>query len=172
MNTNTERYAKCVKCGQRKPYSEFGRDKNKDHGIQSYCKTCKNALGQRRREKNVSARLRHHISTRIRDQLGKHCPDRVTKDLEYYLGYRVRHLVKTLREDLKEREDKSLRQALNEGYHVDHIKPLSSFKVIAGENEGVDWDEFQRCWAINNLRAISADENLAKGARYDEVEDK
>jgi len=44
--------------------------------------------------------------------------------------------------------------------------------VIAGENEGVDWDEFQRCWAINNLRAISADENLAKGARYDEVEDK
>ncbi len=39
--------------------------------------------------------------------------------------------------------------------------------------EMVDWDEFKRCWAMTNLSAIPADENLKKGAKvFDPREEK
>jgi hypothetical protein len=95
--------------------------------------------------------------------------------LEYYLGYRITALVKALGKDLKEREGshRKLRDALNEGYHIDHKRPLSSFNVVILENhvEMVDWEEFKRCWSISNLMAIPAVENLKKGASYDEASD-
>ena len=157
---------KCVKCGEKKELDEFGNDREMPGGKQAYCKACKNELGKRRREKNVSARLRHHIATRVQDQLGDRCPEDITRRLEVYLGYRIQALVKWLREDLKNREgsDRSLRQALNEGYHVDHLYPLSKYKVV-DEHGVVDWDEFRRCWDISNLSAIPAADNLAKGAK-------
>ena len=61
-----------------------------------------------------------------------------------------------------------LRKCLNEGWHIDHIYPLSKFNVIPKGREKdatVDWDEFKKCWAISNLVAIPAEENLAKGAK-------
>ena len=161
------RLKKCVKCGAKKDPSEFGTNNDTHDGRQTYCNECKNALGVRRREKNVSARLRHHIATRITDQLGNHCPKDITRRLDYYLGYKVSTLVKALREDLKQREgeDRSLRAALNEGYHVDHLRPLRLYKVVV--NGQVDWDEFQRCWDPKNLSAIPAQENLSKGGKWD-----
>jgi len=90
--------------------------------------------------------------------------------MESHLGYRISALVKALGKDLKEREGhtRKLRDALNEGYHIDHVRPLSSFNVIA--DDGVDWDEFQKCWAIGNLTAIPAEENLAKGAQRTDLD--
>src|SRR5690606_39648467 len=58
---------------------------------------------------NVRARLRHHISTRVADQLGNLCPSGLTRDLEKYLGYRMSVLVEALSADLKRRyPDKKL----------------------------------------------------------------
>jgi len=60
---------------------------------------------------------------------------------------------------------------LEEGYHIDHIHPLSKFKVVVRSQqqvEFVDWDAFKKCWAMENLRAIPATENLQKGAKTDE----
>ncbi len=168
---NSEKKKKCVKCGAVKPLEMFGTIGGGSER-QSYCKACKNALGRRRREKNVTARLRHHISTRAADQLGAACPSDITRNLDSYLGYRVTSLVKALRDDLHNRGEGSLRRALNEGMHVDHIRPLSSFRVVR-EDGSIDWNEFQACWAISNLKVISAEENLRKGARHpDEIEDR
>jgi len=148
----------------------FGKHESSSDGLQSICFACKNIANTKSRERNVTARIRHHTGTRCLTQLGKeHAPPKFVANLEDYLGYTIRTLVRHLSADLKEREGKSrkLRDALNEGYHIDHRKPLSSFKVIRKSQEQqdvVDWDAFRRCWAIENLRAIPAEENLAKGA--------
>lgn len=169
---------KCIKCREWRPRRDitlesglvlkkkFGSHNSSD-GLQSICFDCKNKMNTKSRERNVPARIRHHTATRCLTQLGEHAPPEFTAQMEEYLGYRVRALVKALGQDLKEREGshRKLRDALNEGYHIDHKRPLSSFNVIT---DGlVDWDEFQACWAIDNLTAIPAAENLAKGATYE-----
>ncbi len=177
-------WKKCIKCRGWHPREDildddnnvvrkhgFGKHEDSSDGLQSICFFCKNRMNTKSRAKNVVQRVRHHTGTRCLTQLGKpHTPPNFVANLEDYLGYKITTLVKALSKDLKEREGnkRKLRDALNEGYHIDHVKPLSSFAVIG--NIGVDWDEFRECWAISNLRAIPADENLAKGATYDEAQ--
>lgn len=157
---------KCAKCGGVKALDEFNSSETSHDGKQSYCKKCKGNLHKQRHRQNSRARLRHHIATRAQSQLGDLAPSALTKDLDTYLGYRIPTLVKALRADLMEREGKKLNDALEEGYHVDHIKPLSSYSVI--KDGAVDWDAFRECWAISNLKVIPAADNLAKGAKWDE----
>ena len=162
------RLKKCVKCGKKKSLEEFGKHSDSSDGRQSYCRECKNALGDRRRSHDVPARLKHHTATRVKDQLGSLCPPNLTSQLEHLIGYRFERLAKILRKELQTREPgKKLRDALDEGYHVDHIHPLSKFPVIRtdGDRTWVDWDAFRECWEPSNLRAIPAAENLAKGAK-------
>ena len=177
-------WKKCIKCRNWKPKEDvtledgtvkpkaFGPHEGQPDGYQVICYQCKGVANTKAREKNVTARIRHHTATRCLTQLGGLAPPNFTAELEDYLGYKIRALVKHLGTDLKEREGhtRKLRDALNEGYHIDHIRPLSSFPVIYrtkhGEEE-VDWDVFRECWSIQNLSAIPADENLAKGAKYD-----
>ena len=189
MNTQTydkRLYKKCIKCRDWKPRKDimssvegkedvvvtkhgFGSHDTSSDGLQSFCFMCKNAMNNTARTRNVTARIRHHTGTRCLTQLGKELtPTNFVANLEDYLGYKISTLVKHLSRDLKEREGvgRKLRDALNENYHVDHIRPLSKYKVVT--DEGIDWEEFRRCWDIDNLSAIPAEENLAKGAKYDE----
>jgi hypothetical protein len=41
-------------------------------------------------------------------------------------------------------------------WHVDHIRPVSSFKLP---------EEIRACWALSNLRPLFAEKNQAKGAK-------
>lgn len=174
-------WKKCIKCRGWHPRKDimddddnlirkrgFGEHSDSSDGLQAICFFCKNDMNNKARNMNVTARVRHHTGTRCLTQLGKeHTPRNFVANLEDYLGYKITTLVKSLGKDLKEREGpkRKLRDALNDGYHIDHIKPLSTFKVLNGTT--VDWDVFRECWALSNLRAIPADENLAKGAKYD-----
>lgn len=158
------RHQRCTKCGEKKLFSDFGKNSGSSTGYQTYCKTCKNALGTRRRVVNISMRIKHHFATRIRLQLGDKAPENYVKHLPELLGYKLSELKSALDEEIRAREGISLRQSLQNGYHIDHIQPLSSFPVI-GEDGEVDWEEFRRCWAISNLRSISSEANLKKGAR-------
>lgn len=178
-------YKKCIKCrcwklradkedgdGNVIDKRQYGLHESSSDGLQSICYSCKNVANTAARNKNATARIRHHTGTRCLTQLGAKAPKQFVANLEDYLGYRITALVKALGKDLKSREGpkRKLRDVLNEGYHIDHIKPLSSFKVVVQSQKGIwsiDWDEFRKCWDISNLRAIPADENLAKGAQYD-----
>ena len=45
-------------------------------------------------------------------------------------------------------------------WHIDHIKPISSFQIID------PWcEEFKQCWALSNLRPLWAFDNLSKGSK-------
>lgn len=46
-------------------------------------------------------------------------------------------------------------------WHVDHIKPISSFVF-----ESVDDAEFKKCWSLNNLQPLWGTENLKKSKKY------
>jgi hypothetical protein len=158
-------HKKCIRCREVLPKERFG-DHNSADGKQSICFDCKNKRGKQLREINVRARLRHHISTRVISQLGHLCPEGVTRDLEQYLGYSfavlVRHLADRLKKDYP---DKKLVQVLQDGWHVDHLYPLSRYKVVDEPANRIDWEEFRRCWDPNNLAAIPAEDNLKKGAK-------
>lgn len=45
-------------------------------------------------------------------------------------------------------------------WQIDHIIPVSSFNII---NEFCD--DFKKCWSLENLRPLSAKENILKGAK-------
>ena len=46
-------------------------------------------------------------------------------------------------------------------WHVDHIKPMSSFNIQSPEDKS-----FQECWSLGNLQPLWGKENLSKGSRY------
>lgn len=158
---------KCAKCGQKKPIEQFGKHSDSSDGYQSYCKTCKNGLHKQARHVNIGFRIKHHFASRIAKQLGPNLPENAVKDLESLLGYKFWELKRALDDDIRAREGISIREALNRNYHIDHIKPLSSFGVTEVKTpEGLQ--KFRECWAISNLKLIPAAENLAKGAKYAE----
>ena len=48
-------------------------------------------------------------------------------------------------------------------WQIDHIIPISSFNIQA-----IGDDEFRKCWALSNLRPLSAKANILKGASIQE----
>lgn len=48
-------------------------------------------------------------------------------------------------------------------WHVDHIRPVSSFNITSTECQ-----DFKDCWALSNLQPLWAHDNLTKHAKWDE----
>jgi hypothetical protein len=46
-------------------------------------------------------------------------------------------------------------------WHIDHIKPISSFIFEGSEDE-----EFKKCWSLDNLQPMWGLENIKKGNKY------
>ncbi len=159
------RLKKCPRCGKKQGLENFAKHDTSSDGYQSYCKQCKSNMHKRKRKKNITFRIKHHFATRIKDQLGNACPQHLSRDLEEYLGYRISKLRSHLGEELQLREGITVREAFERGYHIDHVRPLSSFHCAEVDSEA-GLELFRECWAITNLVLISAEENLAKGAKY------
>ena len=158
---------RCAKCGERKILEQYPKHSSSTDGYASYCRDCKNALAKERRIKDPLARLRHYIVTRIKNEFGKadsqvKVPDDIHTNLEDYLGYKLHALVKHLRQELRERENITLIASFRDGYHLDHRKPHSSFRV-----QKIGDEAFRACWDIQNLWMIPAKTNLQKGKKQD-----
>jgi len=46
-------------------------------------------------------------------------------------------------------------------WHIDHIKPISSFIFECSEDE-----EFKKCWSLDNLQPMWGTENIKKGNKF------
>ena len=161
MSVVALRKKNCPKCGEKKPRTSeyFAKHSTSGDGLSSYCKSCRNEMRKRKGVTNIRLRLKHHIGTRVAKQC-QDLPTEYMRDLEKYLGYRITELRVALNADLLAREEISLKEAFTKGYHLDHKYPLSKYAV-----KHITDEAFRTCWAINNLQMLSAEENLAKGAK-------
>jgi len=139
--------------------------KNKDkieEQRKKYCAENKDKIAVRR-SKNKK-KLREHdskfnVNYRMSDGIRKALNGRKN-------GKSWRSMVRYTRDELIER----LKQTLPDGYewgdfsnlHIDHIIPISKFNFKTHED-----DDFQRCWALPNLRLLPATENISKGGKLD-----
>jgi len=80
---------------------------------------------------------------------------------ESLVGYTLNDLVKRLKSTLPS-EYTWENYVSGSDLHIDHIVPISvhNFKTT-------DDNDFKRCWALDNLRLLTAQENIAKGAKLD-----
>lgn len=76
---------------------------------------------------------------------------------EKLVGYTLKDLIKHL-----ESQFECWMNWANYGkWHIDHIRPISSFHYEIPEDP-----EFQECWALKNLQPMEAIANIKKGSRY------
>ncbi|MEE8598578.1 MAG: hypothetical protein V3S69_03560 [Dehalococcoidales bacterium] len=159
---------KCAKCAETKPVEGFPTRDDTSDGYASYCKTCRNELNKQRRLNSVTARLKHHIYSRVAKQYEGRLPENATKNLETYLGYSIASLARSLEAGVREDYGITLKQSFTRNFHLDHIHPLKEYRV-----EELGDQYFQDCWAVDNLKMIPAELNLKKGSKvvtYEELE--
>ena len=65
-------------------------------GYQSMCKRCKTTRQHENQQSNPTRRVKHHFNTRMEAQLGPLRPTGFTAEMETYLGYTIKSLVRQL----------------------------------------------------------------------------
>src|SRR5690348_8582814 len=102
---------KCSSCGEVKADTEFGSNRTSSTGHQTYCRTCKNANRAKRMKENMDLRLRHHFHTRMVATMA-FVPEDLYANMEKYLGYRMKELIRALDKQCMEDFGFNLRKAL------------------------------------------------------------
>ena len=155
----------CGTCGTDKPVAEFFRDKGNRDGLTARCKAC-DAVYKAANKDKINAYQRHRRNTDPRYALckrarrsaghalkGRNAPG-FFRHMPYTQDEFTAHLIATLPPGTDPAEVCDGRK-----WHIDHIRPMASFRFEGGK-DGEDW---QRCWALANLRMLPAAENIAKG---------
>lgn len=135
----------------RKQYHKVWREKNKE-SYQEYRRNYE----KNKKDSDPSYKLASYTRTAIYTCLKERNVNKYKNTfdlLPYTLDDLIRHL-----------EDKFQEGMTWENYgewHVDHIKPMSSFNIQSPEGK-----EFQECWSLDNLQPLWGKDNLIKGSRY------
>ncbi len=160
----------CSSCKLELDYNEFYKCSKSKNGLQSMCKLCKNKhlsnyykLNPKKRYYNKEKQNnRYHnnkvtfnFSRRMRKSLNG---IKESKSWESLVNYKL--------EDLKKHLEKQFKEGMswdNYGeWHIDHIIPVSNFIIDSVESE-----EFKKCWDLNNLQPLWADENIKKSNKME-----
>lgn len=162
----------CKKCNQEKDFSFFFKDSKSKDGYQGWCKKCKSEgvvqfytvnpekkhkrTKEQGRTRYAENKLNFNFSRRIRQSLAS---DKNGATWESVVGYTLTDLKTRLESGFDNKMSWS-----NYGvyWHIDHIKPIDSFKI-----NGVESDDFKECWSLSNLRALHWLENIRKGNKIE-----
>jgi hypothetical protein len=132
----------------RKEYLKQYREKNKEK-----IKEVKRTYQKEKRHTDPIYKLISNFRTAIYIVLKENKLDKYTNYFNM-VGYSA--------EQLKEHLEKQFKDGMNwENYgewHIDHIKPISSFIF-----ETCDDEQFKVCWALENLQPMWGIENIKKG---------
>jgi len=141
---------KCSKCGKWLELDDFFIASNTSTGLTHSCKSCQAKYVREKHQNDPQYKLNDNFSGAIYKAL------RDDKN-----GYHWENLVPYNLEDLKEHLENQFEDGMtwdNYGdWHIDHIIPKSHFDFTDPEDE-----EFQECWALENLQPLWAEENLKK----------
>jgi hypothetical protein len=124
-----------------------------------------------KRSNNINFKLKSNVSANIRFYLKSNNSSKNNKSTLKYLPYPIQELQEHLekqfepwmswdnygRYDIKTWDDGDLSTWT---WQIDHIIPHSKFQYLSMADEG-----FKKCWALNNLRPLSAKQNLIDGNR-------
>lgn len=113
---------------------------------------------EKERKKDPKWRISSNISRRISKTLKIEGFSKRKRHWEDLVGYTKEELVKHLETRF---EEGMTWENYGSEWHIDHIKPISSFNITSLECE-----EFKKCWELNNLQPLWAKENMRKGNRY------
>lgn len=183
---------RCFACHEMKPISGFYGDERISSGLRGTCRTCyaadtlfrtkqkpievRRAYGRAHYAKHseaIKTKVRESIST-PRAKIDNIISAGVCRGIKRgskngrrsfdLIGYSLDELMSHL--ESKFEPWMSWDNYGFYGWHIDHIRPLSSFNY-----ETPDCPEFKLAWALSNLRPLAASENIAKGSKWDPAND-
>jgi len=166
----------CSRCKQWLLLSEFCKDKSAKDGLHLYCKECKKQIDKkynRAHKKEIAEYKAKYMRMRRQTDLKVNLNDKIShailkslkgnkagRSWEELVGYTVEDLQKRLKKTMP--KGYNWDDFLNGKLHIDHIIPKSVFQF-----ESSNHPDFQRCWALKNLRLLPAKENLKKHAKHE-----
>jgi hypothetical protein len=157
----------CGRCKKLKLSLEFNKSKDRSDGLEWDCKECRSKENKKNRSKinarqnkqrkNPIIRLRRIVSSAISEALrynkGGSCFD--------YLPYTIQELkqhIESQFESWMSWETYGRANINKKTWNIDHIIPQSALPY-----DNMKHPNFQKCWALENLRPLEAIENLKKG---------
>jgi len=109
-----------------------------------------------KRQTDPKLKLSENIFSSMRYSLKT---NRAGKKWQASVGYSINELKAHLEKKFK--NGLTWKKFFKESYHLDHIKPISSFNYTKPEDK-----EFKQCWALSNLRVMKGVDNMRKGSTY------
>lgn len=139
----------CSKCKIVKSIELFSINNSRKDKHSQYCISCKREYFKHKRVSDPSFRVAANLRTKIYQSI------RDNKKFKFYdlLGCDIEFLKKHL--ELKFREGMSWENYGRKGWHIDHIKPCSSFDMTKIEEQKL-------CFHFTNLQPLWWEENLKK----------
>lgn len=103
----------------------------------------------------IEYKISKSISANIRDSIKN---NKNGRHWEIIVGYSLNELINHLEKQFK--QGMTWENYGRFGWHIDHIKPKSSFSYKSYEDE-----DFKECWALSNLQPLWWEDNLKKGTK-------
>jgi len=161
----------CIICGETKPtyhsHTKFCRQKCRVKHQNSQPKNRERKLrwqNEQRKDPNswfnqTMQKITQRMRGRLRQTL-KHRGIKKTNQTFSLVGYNKYEL----KEHLESQFTDGMSWDNMDEWHIDHIRPIASFNY-----DSTDHPDFKKCWALNNLQPMWAEDNIHKGDKWDGV---
>lgn len=122
----------------------------------------KDKINSQRRERlktDIQYKLKYFISSKLGKLVRSVREGKSINGTLYYLDYTMGELIIHLESQFT--NGMSWDTYGVKGWHIDHIRPISSFNITS-----LDCEDFKLCWALNNLQPLWWQDNIIKSNKW------